>query len=247
MRILTSLWPYYALRICSILALAGCVAPPPLPRLTPYPPFTCGSFTESYWQEFAFGVKTDETVDDIVATIVKLWDLDNARVQIESMSEKSVVIQWQVEFHDGTEPRYTAHFHKELKLTSIFFKWWDRIPTLAQVIECLGIPEHYAAYYDRSAGGRALYVDLWYVNRGFVLQGFSTHRQDQPPAIRPEYQIQNFRATLPGDLEQMLFTMYDPRPDVFAGFVCLIKPWPGSIEEMEVDSLLGPDPRCTLG
>ncbi len=247
MKTLTGLWLRYALGICSILTLSGCVSQPPLPRLTPYPPFTCASLTESYWQEFTFGVNADETVDDIVAKIVKLWELDSAQVQIEPMSERGVVIQWQVEFHDGADPRYSAHFHEELKLTSVFFRWWNRIPTLAQVIECLGLPEHYAAYYDRSTGGRALYVDLWYVNKGFFLQGYSTHSQDQPPVIRPDYRIQNFRATLPGDLKQMLFIMYDPKPEVFAGFLCLIKPWPGSIEAMVVDSLLGPDPRCTLG
>ena len=160
MKTLASFRRRFALAIFSILTLAGCVAPPPLPRLTPYPPFTCDSLTEPYWQEFTFGADSADDVDAIVAKVVRLWDLDGARVQIVPMSEKGVVIQWQVEFHDGADPRYSAHFHEELKLSSVFFQWWNREPTLAQVIECLGLPKHYAAYYDRGAGGDMLNVDL---------------------------------------------------------------------------------------
>ena len=235
-------WRRLALGICSILTLAGCVSPPPLPRLTPYPPFTCDSFTESYWQEFTFGADSADDEDDIVAKIVKLWDLDSSRVQVVPMSEKGVVIQWQVEFHDGADPRYSARFREELKLTSVSFKWWNRKPTLAQVIECLGLPKHYAAYYDLSAGGDMLNVDLWYVDKGFVVRGFSTHSQDQPSEIRPDYMMSFFTATVPGKLEQMISSIHIPAARAYVR--CLIRPWPGSIEAMEVESVLGPDPRC---
>lgn len=234
----------YALGIFSILTLAGCVSPPPPPRLTPYPPFTCDSFTESYWQEFSFGVDSAYDVDDIVAKVVELWELDSAQVQIKPWSEKGAAIQWQVEFHDGADPRYSAHFHEDSKLSSVFFKWWNRKPTLAQVIDCLGVPEHYAAYYEQGVEKRHLNIDLWYVDKGFVVQGYSFHGQDQPPEIRSEYRMSSFNATVPGDLERMLSTMYDLKPIVFAGFLCIIRPWPGSIEAIEVESLLGPDPRC---
>ena len=241
MKTLTRQWCRYAVGIFSILTLAGCVSPPPPPRLTPYPPFTCDSFTESYWQEFRFGVDSTDDADDIVAKVVKLWDLDSARVQIEPMSEKGVVIQWQVEFHDGADPRYSAHFHEDSKLSSVFFMWWNRKPTLAQVIDCLGFPEHYAAYYDRGVEARALKVDLWYGEKGFVVRGFSFHGQDQPPLIRPEYQMRTFTATAPGDLERMISTMYDPK--VLDRILCPIRPWPGSIEAIEVESFLE-NPRC---
>ena len=233
----------HILVVALLALLAGCVSPPPPPRLTPYPPFTCDSFTESYWQEFRFGVDSVDDVDDIVAKIVKLWDLDSTRVQIEPMSEKGVVIQWQVEFHDGADPRYTAHFHEDLKLTSVFFQWWNREPTLALVINCLGVPEHYAAYYEQGVEARALKVDLWYVDKGFIVRGFSFHGQDQPPRIGPEYRMDYFTATVPGKLERMISTMYDPK--VLALILCPIRPWPGSIEAIEVESLLE-NPRCSL-
>lgn len=241
MKTLTDMWRRYALGICSILTLAGCVSPPPPPRLTPYPPFTCDSFTEFYWQEFTFGVDSADDVDDLVAKIVKLWNLDSTRVNIEA-EEKYIGISWQVEFHDGADPRYTAHFHEELKLTSVFFKWWNRKPTLAQVIDCLGVPEHYAAYYDLSAGGDMLHVDLWYVDRGFVVRGFSTHGQDQPSEIRPEYRMSFFTATVPGELEQMISSIHIPAARAYIR--CLLRPWPGSIEAIEIESFLGADPRC---
>ena len=246
MKILTIQWRCYALGLFSILTLASCVSPPPPPRLTPYPPFTCDSFTEPYWQEFSFGVDSADDVDDIIAKVVELWDLDSTQVQIEPMSEKSVVIQWQVEFHDGADPRYSAHYHEELKLTSVFFQWWNREPALALVIDCLGVPDHYAAYYERGVEARALKVDLWYVDKGFLVRGFSFHGQDQPPGIGPEYRMDHFTATIPGDLERMISTMYDPKPKLLAAFLCIIRPWPGSIEAIEVESLLGADARCAF-
>ena len=159
------------------------------------------------------------------------------------MSEKGVVIQWQVEFHDGADPRYTAHFHEDWKLSYIYFMWWNRKPTLAQVIDCLGFPEHYAAYYEQGVEARALKVDLWYVDKGFVVEGYSFHGQDQPPEIRPEYRMSAFDATIPGDLERMISTMHISA--VHAYILCLLRPWPGSIEVIEVESLLE-NPRCNL-
>ena len=243
MKALASLWHRFALGILSILMLAGCVAPPPPPRLTPSRPFTCDSFTESYWQEFTFGVDSADGVDHIVAKIVKLWNLDSSRVQIEPMSEKGVVIQWQVEFHDGADPRYSAYFHEDSKLSSVFFQWWHREPTLDLVINCLGFPEHYAAYYKQEIEARSMTVDLWYVKKGFVVSGYSLHRGEQPPVIRAEYRMDYFTATEPGGLEQMISTMYKPTPAVLAKILCPIKPWPGSLEAIEVESFIEYD-RC---
>lgn len=242
MKTLTRLWRRYTSGIFSILTLAGCISLPPPPRLTPYPPFTCDSFTESYWQEFRFGVDSAYDIDAIVAQIVELWDLDSARVRIVSMSEKSVVIQWQVEFDDGADPRYTARFHEDWKLSTVYFKWWNRKPTLAQVIDCLGVPEHYAAYYEQGVEKRQLNIDLWYVDKGFVVQGYSFHGQDQPPEIRSGYRMSAFNATVPGDLERMISTIHIPA--VHAYVLCFLRPWPGSIDAIEVESLLNEDPRC---
>lgn len=225
------------------LTLASCVSPP-MARLEPYPPFTCESFTEHYWQEFSFGAESADTLDDVVARIAELWHLDSSQVQTEQLSEKGVAIQWQVVFPDGADPRYSARFHEELRLTSILFMWWYRKPTLAQVLECLGTPEFYAAYYEQGVEAHALKLHLWYVDKGYVVQGASFHHEEQPPSIGPEYRMRYFNATVPGDLERMLSTMYNIKPAVLAGFLCLTRPWPGSIEKIEVESLLVTDPQC---
>ena len=88
-------------------------------------------------------------------------------------------------------------------------------------------------------------IDLWYTGKGFVVGGYSLHGGDLPPVIRPEYRMGNFVATTPGDLEQMISTMYDPTPAVFAKFLCPLRPWPGSIEAIEVESFLE-NPRCEV-
>ena len=244
MKTLAGRWQRFALGIFLILTLMGCVVPLPPSRLTSYPPLSCDSFTESYWQEFTFGVDSTDNVDDVVARIVKLWNLDSTRVDTEA-EEKYIGISWQVEFHDGADPRYTAHFHEEMKLTAVSFHWWNRKPTLALVIDCLGFPEHYAAYYRQDIEARSMAIDLWYTGKGFVVRGYSLHGEVMPPVIRPEYRMDNFVATTPGDLEQMISTMYDTTPAVFARILCPIRPWPGSIEAIEVESFLE-NPRCKL-
>ena len=245
MRTSAGRWQRFALGIFLILMFAGCGISLSPPGLTSYPPLSCDSFTEPYWQEFTFGVDSTDNVDDVVARIARLWDLDSARVQIEPMSEKVVAVQWQVEFHDGADPRYSASFHEDSKLTSVFFQWWNRKPTLALVIDCLGFPEHYTAYYRQDIEARSMSIDLWYPGKGFVVGGYSFHGGDLPPVIRPEYRMSNFVATTPGDLEQMISTMYDPTPAVFAKFLCPLRPWPGSLEAIEVESFLE-NPRCEV-
>ena len=242
---MTNIWRNNILGMLIILTLSACFSAPPPPRLTPFPPFSCDSFTESYWQEFTFGFNPIQGVDEVVAKIVELWDVDRSQIQFETEG-KSVGIYWQVVFPDGSDPRYTAYFHEDLKLTSIFFQWWAREPTLSQVINCLGVPERIASYYEWGTEKRQLNVDLWYVNKGFVVQGFSFHGQNHPPDIGPEYRMSHFTATMPGDLDRMLKTMYDLKPSVLAGFLCVIKPWPGTIEAIEIESLVGSDSRCAF-
>ena len=245
MRTLADRWQCLALGIFSILTLAGCVVPLPPSRPTSDPPLSCDSFAEPYWREFTFGVDSAEDMDDIVAKTVRLWDLDSARVQIEPMSEKGVVIQWQVEFHDGADPRYSAYFQDDSKLSSVFFMWWHRKPTLALVIDCLGFPEYYVAYYRQDIEARSMTIELLYTGKGFVVRGHSLHGEILPPVIRPEYRMDNFVATKPGDLEQMVSTLYDPTPAALDEILCPLRPWPGSIEAIEVESYLE-NPRCEL-
>lgn len=240
MRTLARWWRRCAPGLFVILLLAGCVQPQQ--DLAHYPLFTCDSLTEPYWQEFNFGVESDDTWEDIVARIIELWDLDKSHLKLEE-SDTGANAWWQVVFPDGADPRYRALYNKELRLTTIFFMWWNRKPTLTQIIDCLGLPEFYAAYYER--GGAETYtlnLTLWYVNKGFVVHGYSFHHEEQPPSIEPEYRMQHFNATLPGDLEGMISKLHIPATHAF--FLCANRPWPGSIEEIEVESYLGADARC---
>ena len=222
------------------MLLAGCVQPPG--DLAHYPAFTCDSLTEPYWQEFNFGVESDDSWEEIVARIIELWDLDESRLVLEE-SDTGADAWWQVVFPDGADPRYRALYNKELKLTSIFFKWWNRTPTLNEVIDCLGFPEYYAAFYDQGVEAYHLSLNLWYVNKGFVVRGYSFHHEEQPPSIGPEYRMRHFNATVPGDLERMLSHLHIAV--VHSYILCGIRPWPGSIEAIEVESFLGKDARCT--
>ncbi len=239
MRTFTRWWYRCAPGLFAILLLAGCFQPQQ--DLAHYPPFTCDSLTEPYWQEFNFGVESDDMWEDIVARIIELWDLDNSHLKIEK-SDRGADAWWQVIFPDGADPRYRALYDKELRLTTIFFKWWNRKPTFTQIIDCLGLPEFYAAYYEWGVEAYGLNLDLWYVNKGFVVHGYSFHHEEQPPSIGPEYRMQHFNATLPGDLERMISYLHISVAHSYV--LCTIKPWPGSLEAIEVESFLDEDARC---
>ena len=243
MRSFADVWRRSILVTFLALANAGCLPLPPPPRLTPYPPFTCESFTESYWQEFRFGADSSYEVDDVIVKIVELWELDRSQLRIVE-DGKNVVVRWLVEFSDEADPAYAAHYHKDRRFSSVFFHWRSRKPTITQVIGCLGDPEFYAAYYYQGVEVRALKVDLWYVEKGFVLRGATFHGQEpSPQEISPDFPMALFTATRSGDLERMIELMYGS--EVLALLLCPIRPWAGSIEELEVESYIQ-NPRCNV-
>jgi len=241
MKAFSRLWRRYTLGLFVLLLLTGCVALPPPPRLTPYPPYTCESFTESYWSEFRFDTDSSYELEDVVAKIVELWDLENSQIKLD-VQGKYVRASWPFEFADEADGTYVAHFHEDTKLSAVFFHWRNRRPTITEVIGCLGDPEYYVAYYQLGSKGEAIIVHLWYVDRGFVVRGISFPGWDKPAEITPEYQMTDFSASEADDLERMISKLH--RPAVHSFFICEIRPWPSSIEEIEVESHSYSSARC---
>ena len=88
--------------ITLLFILTGCYAGDrQLLQCTPRP-FSCASFTESFWEEFRFGV---DSPDDIVATVTRLWNIGNDQIRIEP-EVRVVRIEWRADFNDGSDAIY---------------------------------------------------------------------------------------------------------------------------------------------
>ena len=229
-------------------SLTACYVPEsPIVEGTP-PPFSCARLTESHWAEFRFGV---DSPDDVSATVSRLWHIDKDQIHFQPLVKEKLLVTWPGDTNVILNARYSALFREERQLTKVDVRW-DRSrlpPTLAQVIDCLGFPQYYEAVYTPGAGEAPyqLRLALWYTKKGLVVIHESFHHIDQLPAIHLKQQMNSFTVVAPGDLEQMVpnaYTIGDD-PDVQAYGLCVLKPWPGSIEATEVESLRGRNPRCS--
>ena len=253
---ITQLWGR-SLLVCTLLfTLAGCGdsgadVPQSTPTFaTPHPPkfFQCSIFDESRWQEFRFGV---DSPADVVSTVARgrKGDRDQGRKgdrdQIwrhQSHDGGGEIVDWD-EVGDEKDIGYRALFRNQVGLFQI--SGYMRIePTLGQIIDCLGVPEFYEATYF--AGLKLqLNLKLWYPEKGIVIEHFSIHNQEAPPAIDANYRVSMFYVLAAGEPEEMVANLYvqGEDPDVQAYGLCVLRPWPGSIEALEVESFLE-EQRC---
>ena len=136
-----------ALLITLLVIVTGCTLPPPppVPR-----PFSCASFTESHWGEFRFGA---DSPDDVVATAARLWGIERDQVEFDLTIDKEIYhAYWGVDTVLGKGGWYGARFDDGQRLGKISVEWGYPKPTLSQIVECLGFPDYYIAFY--SLGGK---------------------------------------------------------------------------------------------
>ena len=238
----TSVWDWklsgcrHTLFVAFLFILAGCYASPPEIYATP-PPLSCAAFTESRWQEFGFGV---DSPDDVVSTVVRLWDIDKDEVLLEKLSNSQFDTIWR----DGNARLgYSAYFRANRQLTKVTATWGNPQPAFGQVLDCLGPPEYYQAFYRQEPEARSLNLGLWYLEKGFVVGGNSIHYLAPPPeALMPGFRMDYFIVIAPGTPEQMVPNVYtvgdDPR--VREHGLCRLRPWPGSIDTMEIEEWSAP-------
>ena len=140
MNTFTSVWSRNALFLMLLVILTGCTLPP-VPR-----PFSCASFTESRWAVFRFGV---DSPDDVVSTVARLWGIERDQVQFMlTISEEVYMARWRSSTIVGAGGAYEASFQEDQKLGKISVTWGNPRPRLYQIIDCLGFPDHYIAFFD---------------------------------------------------------------------------------------------------
>ena len=221
----------FTLILVWMVILSGCTLPPPSTL-----PFSCTSFTESLWEEFRFGV---DSPDDVVSTVARLWGIERDQVQFMlTISEDVYMARWRSSTIVGTGGAYEAWFQDDQKLGKISVKWGNPRPTLSQTIDCLGFPDHYIAFYDVSGEAEYLHLALLNTDNRIIVRHGNPSWSPESPAIHPDMRMDRFIVVAPGPAEQIVTDMYSYGNEVprHARAVCLLKPWPGSIEAMEIAS-----------
>lgn len=135
---------------------------------------------------------------------------------------------------------YAAWFREDRRLYRITVRWDKPKPSLTQVIDCLGHPEYYQAYYRQDIEARSLNLSLWYVEKGIVVHRTSFHFRESTPAIYPRQIMEMFAVVAPGELEGIArnISAANDDPSWQAHTLCLLRPWPGSIDEIETERFI---------
>ena len=236
---------HVALAVTFLLTVSACLPPdmPPsgLPaRITGTPaPVACGNFAESNWKEFRFGVDSPE---DVVATVRRLWDYDETQVEViaPAQDQPGLVrphrqVDWKSQ--DGGA-RYHAYFLKGEPLQRVKFIM-KRQTTLEQVIECLGFPEYYSAYYIPDIEDADFRLDLWYMDKGLVITHGSWYGAHDVPLwpIPPGLVMTSGQAVPSSDPAAMISAAYHwSSPGQPEYILCVLRPWPGSLEAIEIET-----------
>ncbi len=194
-------------------------------------PSSCVKLSVSRWQEFKFGV---DSSGDIFAHVVKLWGDDRGQIDVAGLANReSPFMRWSD--REG-EIRYTAALAdgKLRKIEALFEPAFG----LGLVIDCLGPPEYFSAYYSWGPGSGGVILELWYEQRGFVVQGsagvyYAWHKL--PDTITPDYRMDRL-LILPPELEEMAYSLSRSAEGAIRT-ICILRPWPGSIEAIEVEKL----------
>ena len=190
-------------------------------------PFPCAKFSVSHWQEFRFGV---DSLDDVVATVIRLWGIEEDQIDVgETADGNSHVIEW----NDAAEESYyDAGVVKGAQLDRFHVQFLP-VPTLSQVLDCLGTPDYYIANGGPRAEGT--HLQIWYVEQGFIATGHVFHSgfaalwQEPLKAIPFGFGMSSFRI-LPAGIDQMARRFNYRNP-----VLCDLRLWPGSIEAIEIE------------
>ena len=194
-------------------------------------PFSCAKITESYWKEFSFGVDSPE---DTVSTVARLWNIDESQIRYKPAGGDVLFVDWG-NLNDG-RGYYSAKFGPARKLINIAIRFQPS-PKLTQVIDCLGFPDHYWASYNQEIETRSLSSSIWYEEKGLIFNRYAIQNPWRDPKVRSDDVMNGPHFVVaPGPPEKMVAALYPPGQEPTQQEALeFVKPWPGSIEAMEVD------------
>lgn len=192
---------------------------------------SCVRLSASRWQEFKIGV---DSSGEIYEHVVKLWGDDKGQIDVSGLdNDGSRHMNWS---DRKEEIHYTAYL-EDGKLNRIYVGFEPAFG-LGLVIDCLGSPEQFSAYYSQERHSKAVTLELWYEKEGFVVLGRVHHSyawQTLPDTITADYRLDRLLVFTPG-LEEMAYRLSGSAEGAIRT-ICTLKPWPGSIEGIEIEEL----------
>ena len=213
--------PDYRVKQLNILAM-----PTPRQTVESSDPSSCAKLSLLRRREFSFGV---DTQDDVVATVVRLWGIDREQIPLGGMTtERFPPVRW----NDADEEILYTAFFADGQLGRVLAMFNPAL-ALIQVIDCMGPPDYYTT--SGGPGSQVTNLLLWYVEEGFVVAGRVLHPwswQKPLEAIPPDFGMDRFHV-LPAGSEQMV-RIFDYLEDDGNPALCVLGPWPGSIEAIEI-------------
>ena len=225
-----------------LFVLSGCESDLIPPTVRNPQPLSCDIFTLARWEEFRFGV---DSSTDVAARVVDLWGLGPEQIGYAATWRSDSGVQWSSSI-SGRDVGYSAWFGEERQLLGVDVSWRKPFATLSQVIDCLGAPDLYSARYELD-NETQLDLSLWYVERGFSFNHYSYPKRRPDPPIQGGQRIDNFSVGAPLAPDRAFPDLYAAGSDPArsANALCLIKPWPGSINALEV-TWYDEDSRCLV-
>lgn len=174
------------------------------------------------------------------------WVLDNYQVDPDEVrryeyvdSEMTKSVSWEV---DGTG--HSAAFHGA-RLRSISVNWKSSRPTANEVIDCIGAPDFYGAYWGPAIeGGDYFELELWYPDEGLLVRSFRTDplfhllpslSREQVPEVDGNEVMTELVVVPSGTLTEVLSSTYFPRSArVKKVSLEIVKPWPYEWGDIEI-------------
>ena len=179
-----------AAMVCMVgFLLAGCI--PITPEEDDADPTSfCARWGYDHWRRFDFG--DGATVDDLLATVRELYDVDGDSISVEKdAGGQTRKLSW-----TDSSADFNASLATGDRLTSIEVQWRSRPPAMAQLIDCLGPPaSHYEATNDKGAvsywvGEAVLNLYRGYVSPLYFEGVASPTMESTPQAEQHEYLLE---------------------------------------------------------
>jgi hypothetical protein len=207
------------------LGLYGCapVTPTSLPKYTG-PPRPCSEIQATELRALLISQASPE---EIRVRIAALSDLPIKKVEASGSA-----YSWSA---NGIEGLYIVQNpDTPSDFQSVSFRFTERLPSMERVLECLGAPDSYGAwYYGTPDGYPILSFRLFYEQEGIAVLSSQTGNFGQPPPLDVSTLAEDFYYVHPNSphalSEGLAFGISEERQ-------AKIKPWPGSWDKIEIDT-----------
>jgi len=134
---------------------------------------------------------------------------------------------------EGSRTFSTAVYPEE-HTEALSVRQTDNPPIAEEVLKCFGEPSYVYAYHDPTPDGPTYTVlQLLYTDLGVQ---FRSSVPAQLDAVDPRMPMSGISYGRPGTIKDIILARYDVEPgsEEFQRIVTSIKPWPGSLDQIEI-------------